>query len=393
MQSESYNPIDVTVDAAKGAIGAVVGSKILGGVGAAIAPKIDPMVQRLIDAGVKPTLGQIARAGQGLGSTILQNVEDRATALPIVGDMISRARSNVDTQFRQGALKQVLDPIGIQLPAGLDTGHAMVDYAQKAVSNAYDKALMRMRMVPDQKLASDVQGLAYSAQNGGLSGPLLKRFKADVANVVARRVQAGGGQLDGNALQSTLSSLRQKAVRFSKAPDAEQQEYGDALGQLADHIENAAARSSPADAVAARDAANEAYAHLVRVEGAAKNATAGDFSPGQLETAVRQGGTRIRGRDVSAGKAIGQDYATAARKVLPSKTGSSGTTERKNTFNPIAWGAGAAMVPGQIAADRLVAPFLTRQATPTAQSLAKLIRAGQPLAAHVAAPLLARATQ
>lgn len=394
LASDAKSAGGTLVDAGVGAVGGAIGGRLLQGLGTAVAPVVNRHVATLLNNGVRPTMGQIARVGQGVASRVIANTEDRATTLPIAGEAITGARDATATQFRRGAVQQALTPIGIRLPDHLETGHGMIHFAQRTISRAYDDALSRMQMVPDGQLAADFTALDQRVQNGGLSPAFQRRLNTEFHGNLMRRVYGNGtGMMDGGELQTTLSSLRQKAQRFGASQDAEQQEYGGVLSEIADHIEAAAARSSPPEAVAARDAANEAYAHLVRVEGAAKNAIEGDFSPAQLDVAVRSGATRVRGRDASAGQALMQDYSTAARRVLSSQTGSSGTAERLSTINPFKWAAGAALAPGQTIADRYLVPALTRQPGPNARRAADLLRLMAPAAGAVASPLAVTATQ
>jgi hypothetical protein len=77
-------------------------------------------------------------------------------------------------------------------------------------------------------------------------------------------------------------------------------------------------------------AADTAYANLVRVEGASKNAlqSGGLFTPGQLGSAVRQADQSVRDRATARGTALMQDLAGAGQSVLGNKVPNSATADR-----------------------------------------------------------------
>jgi hypothetical protein len=395
--TDAHDPIGVAVDAGVGAVGSKIGAAVINRIGSVIAPHISGPLKTLIDAGVRVTPGQAARAASLGGGPIartaagaLAAVEDKATSLPVVGDIITANRARGSEQFVRGAIGKVMSALGRELPEDVPTGHAAVLHAKQALKEAYTSALGQMVMVPDHQLLTEVNNLGQKLADGALDEPHTKRFEQVVRNIVQRRMGAKG--MTGENLKATISELGNKAAKFKGSVIGAEREYGDALMDLAGMLKSAAVRSSPPEAVAELRAADTAYAHYVRVRGAARNATGGVFTPGQLEVAVRAADTSVGKGDTATGQALMQDYATAGRQVLPSHIADSGTAGRKANFNPVAWGLGAAMsLPYGLA--KLGTAALTRTPGPTASQFGRALKLTAPKLGIAAPAAIAQSRQ
>ena len=137
------------------------------------------------------------------------------------------------------------------------------------------------------------------------------------------------GVLLPDSYKMLQSRLTKDAARMTGASDAYQQQGGEALQEIGRILQESARRQNPAFDDAMR-AANEAWAKLVRIEGAATAAkgTEGVFTPGQLLTAVRGADTSVRDRATARGTGLLQDFATSAQNVLGNKVPDSGTAGR-----------------------------------------------------------------
>lgn len=92
-------------------IGAAAGRLIdMGGnfIGTTIAPRLKEGVNRLLNAGVKLTPGQMAGGPA-------QRIEDAATSIPIAGDMISAAQKRSQESFNTAAINEAVEPGGVRL--------------------------------------------------------------------------------------------------------------------------------------------------------------------------------------------------------------------------------------------------------------------------------------
>lgn len=385
------NPNDlggVATGAALGAAGGKIGETAANAFGRAVGPRVSNAMSQLAGK-VRMTPGQVARTGSGPLARMAAGLEDRMSSLPgPTGTRVIAGREAAASDFMRGAINDSLGEIGQQLPDNVPAGHAAVKYLQKAAGKAYDNALSAMKLVPDQTLEDELVPMVENARNGGVSEPMFKEFQKFVSNSVLRRAQ--GGELSGDALKTTLSEINAKARNYSSSSDASQRELGALFNNLADILERGAMRSSPPEAGQALKAADRAYAKAVRIEGAAKNAKGGIFSPGQLMTAIRQADSSVRKRAVAAGEGLMQPYAAAGQELLPSRIGTSGTSERQGLFNPLAWATDLATYYPYRAAEK-IAPSVAQMANRPGNAM--LMQLAKPLEPALQIPASAFAAQ
>ena len=304
--------------AAGAAVGGVL-APVAGAVARVIQPKAstNPQLKMLRDAGVNPTIGQ------ALGGAA-NAVEEKMTSIPIMGDMISRARRNAVEQFNNAAINRTVQPIGESVEG---IGSQAVRDAGDKLSRFYDDTLGRVSGVNlDNQFSQDLGQLQQMAT--GLVPDMQRRFQKTLGDVVMHRVSPSGG-MSPQTYKTVDSELGNIAGRYSKSSVASEQELGDAVSQLQNLLSQNMRRSNPA---VAQDLANadNGWANLVRIEGAAKAAdkSEGVFTPGQLAQAVRNADQSTRKRAVARGSALMQDLATAGQNVLGNKVPNSFTTDR-----------------------------------------------------------------
>lgn len=302
-----------------GAAGGALVPALTAGIGRIVSPAAsrNPELQLLQREGVRPTVGQ-ALGGRWNAT------EEKLQSLPLMGDMISKARNNAREDFNRAALNRVTAPIGTKAS---ETGQAGVQQAGDMVSNAYTQAknqLGNFRL--DRQGVGELQKIRQMADmlpDETARGQFQKLW-GTLANDISPN-----GTIKAEAFKRIDSKLAKEAARFSGAPDAYQQQLGDALGEVRTSITQNALRANP-NAAAMMKAADTAYANLVRVEGASKNAlqTGGFFTPGQLGSAVRQADQSVRDRATARGSALMQDLAGAGQSVLGNKVPNSATADR-----------------------------------------------------------------
>lgn len=302
-----------------GAAGGALVPALTAGIGRIVSPAAsrNPELQLLQREGVRPTIGQ-ALGGRWNAT------EEKLQSLPLMGDMISKARNNAREDFNRAALNRVTAPIGTKAS---ETGQAGVQQAGDMVSNAYTQAknqLGNFRL--DRQGVGELQKIRQMADmlpDETARGQFQKLW-GTLANDISPN-----GTIKAEAFKRIDSKLAKEAARFSGAPDAYQQQLGDALGEVRTSITQNALRANP-NAAAMMKAADTAYANLVRVEGASKNAlqTGGFFTPGQLGSAVRQADQSVRDRATARGTALMQDLAGAGQSVLGNKVPNSATADR-----------------------------------------------------------------
>lgn len=303
------------------AIGAGSGAAVpalIGGIGRVISPNAskNQQLSMLREAGVRPTVGQT------LGGR-WNAAEEKLMSVPIMGDAITSARERARTEFNRAAINRALAPIGQQTD---DVGQAGVARAGDLIGDAYEAAKSQMgNFRLDRQAVGDLRNLSQMAQQ--LPDREAKAF-TNIWQTISSDISPNG-TITASNFKRIDSKLAQEAAKFAGSPDAYQKQLGDAIGELRKTLAGNALRSSP-KAAQAMKAADSAYANLVRVEGASKAAasTSGNFTPGQLLSAVRQSDRSVRDRATARGSALMQDLASAGQNVLGNKVPNSGTADR-----------------------------------------------------------------
>lgn len=285
--------------------------------GRAIAPRIDPNVRSLRDAGVDMTTGQI------LGGTV-RRVEGASTSIPLVGDQIMAAQRRSLESFNRATANRVLEPLGATVPDNIPVGRDMVGYVARQIGQTYDDAIAAARPFgPDQQFAAELQQLGQQF----LTPDSQRIFINWVRNNVVSRIN--NGQLDGQAFQTIKSELGRVGRLYGGSANAAERELADAFTGLQSSLYGLLGRTNPQIEPALR-AADRAYAMSVRMTDAAGRvgATEGVFTPQQLSSAVRNADRSVRHGAYARGDALLQELSDAGRAVLPNTIPDSGTTTR-----------------------------------------------------------------
>jgi hypothetical protein len=294
---------------------------ILRGLARVVSPNASTSadVALLKSEGVRPTLGQ---AAGGWANTL----EERAMSLPIMGDMIRNAREGAREQFNQAAINRATGPIGVKVQgAGTDA----IKEAGDALSAAYNRAADRVGHINfDTPAFNQTLGeLQYMAQRG-LAPQFAEKFDRTLTDVVLRRMSPNGS-IAGADLKVVDSELGKIATRYRNSASATEQEFGEAVAQLQANIRDGMRAASP-EYKAAKDAADEGWKNLIRVEGAGAKAVnqGGIFTPAQLGSAAKTADKSQRKRATARGTATMQDLADAGQSVIGNRVPDSGTAGR-----------------------------------------------------------------
>lgn len=352
-------------------------SPILGALARVVSPKASQNadLDLLRKEGVKPTIGQ------ALGG-FWNKAEEKATSIPIMGDMIAKARRGSVEDFNNATLNKALEPIGERVE-GFD--REAIKEAGDKLSRAYQDAVAGVNHVnfttPNFALKlSELEQLAT-----GLKPDLQPMFTKIIDNVIGTKMSQNGSILgaDLKAVDSTLGKL---AANYRNAPDPFTRELGDAVLQLKTIFMDEVRTAAPAVAAKLKDA-DRGWAWLVRAENAGKRAVnnEGVFTPGQYNFGIRSADKSARGRKSTRGEDIASDLGDAAQSVLGNKYPDSGTAGR--LMNVLT--AGSAMVhPGPMLAAVGGAAMYTK---PVQNALVRLL-ADRPEYAPVVANYLRRLT-
>lgn len=299
-----------------GVLGGAAGAGISRAIGTRTPPRADPNVEALRAEGVQLT------PGQGIGG-LLKTLEDKATSVPIVGDIINAARRRGVEDFNRAAIGRASLP-GQPVQ---EIGREGVANVRQQLGQAYDDVLSR-----SSANALDPQFVQNVASLRSMVASLPEKEQRAFDSFIAREIEqrmAPGGQINAENLQGIKSALGQGVSDFGTSTDAYQRQLGQAMRQLQAEFQDLISRANPRNADDLR-AIDTAYANFKRIQRAASGVGAEDgiFTPAQLKNAAKAMDRSKDKRAFSEGTAVLQDLAEAGQAVLPSKVPDSGTAGR-----------------------------------------------------------------
>ena len=261
--------------------------------------------------------------GQAIGG-IAQRIEDKATSVPVLGDLINSARTKGVESFNRATANKVLEPVGQTVDKGTKAGRGLISEVGDKINAAYDALLPKLQLRTDAQLVDDLAKIEAGTM---MSKDLRKTFSDTIAAKVFGRFE--GEALTGRALKDAESELGQLAASYGRSAMAGERELGKALGEAKGAIKEALSRTNPEHAEALNEI-NRAYAMLLRMENAAGAAGSkeGVFSPAALRAAAKAKDTTRNKRAFARGDALLQDWAEAGEKALGSTMPNSGTADR-----------------------------------------------------------------
>lgn len=301
-----------------------VATPLVAGLGGAVSGVVDPVRQRLANMGISMTPGQTAGGGW-------QTLENKATSLPIIGDLIKSAQQRGVQSFNKAAYDQVLAPLG-QTYSG-PVGQEGVAAVKQTIGDAYNNALGNMTFrATDPQFQADITKLAGMAQ--GLPPQQQQQFMRTLQTQVFGKL-GPQGIMDGQTLKGVQEELGDAARGYNGDASFDNRQLGAAIGEIKNAIDSSLPRYNAPDAVQNLANANAAYANFVRLRGAAGSQGAmnngGIFTPAQLQSAVRAADKSV-GKGASAtGNALMQDFSQDAMGVLGKGYPDSGTAGRLGT--------------------------------------------------------------
>lgn len=307
-----------------GGVLGTLGSAAAKTIGGVLSPVLAPAVQRLKDFGVdQMTSGQLTQGP-------LKFLEDTATSIPLVRDLVQGAQGNSLTSFNRAAVGKTLEPIGEMLPAGVEAGHDAINYAADKLGNVFNSAIAGIgHAAVDSPLVQSFQDADTLLKNA--TPAIQDQFRAITKNNFWDHF-GQNASMPADAMQHATTQLGALSRQFSRTQDPNQQMLGHALDAAVDGIHDWIGRANPA-AAQSLSAARTGWANLVRIEGAAgRGSPTGLFTPANLMAAVKSADSSplIAGsrQAIARGTGLLQGIARDAQQVLPSKVNESGTTPR-----------------------------------------------------------------
>lgn len=352
-------------------LGAVTGSVlpvITGAAARVVRPKTSPQVQQLMKEGVVPT------PGQQIGG-IPQAIEEKATSIPIIGEVIKSSQRMAIRDFNRAGINKVLEPLGQKLPKSMPVGRDAVDYAINQVDDAYNNLLPKLGGQLDDQLTGEINSLRSAITQSNIPEPLRGQFERIIQNEVTGRF-TDAGKASGETIKMIESKLGELAKSYGRG-DYDQQTISGALRETQSALRGMIERTNP-NYSGELSKVNQAYANLMRIQGAASalGAKEGVFTPAQLLRTVKAQDISKNKRAFARGQAKMQEFAEAGKEVLSPTIPSSGTAERYLNaallMNPKAWMSAAAALPVSAMYSRPVTSMITSRpefATPLAQAI------------------------
>lgn len=358
---------------AGGTLAAAIPARIISGA-------TNPNIATLRSAGVTPSTGQL------VGSWF-NDLEQKATSIPGLGNAISAARQRAYDDLNRAAINRSLGHINESLDPKTALGRDAVTEMGDKISTAYNRVLSDPNLI----WQADPQFMQSAARIGvgaNLAPAQFDQFKNLIQQQFAK-VPANGA-IAGETYKEIESKFGKEAAQYMGSGDVDQRKLGQAYKDFQNLMRVQLRKNNPqhADMLSAIDAA---YADAQRVEVAAamQGAKEGVFSPGQLSSAVKSQDKTLRDKAFARGQARMQDLSDAGKSVLGPTVPDSGTAGRLTLTN-LALGAGTLpLVPAYSApAQRALATILASRPQ-VAQPVASLVRSTSPVTTSGLAALLA----
>lgn len=356
----------VAMDAGKGAIAGKAGDMAMKGIAGLLAPSLRPEVSNLAGEGVRPTVGQIYGGRVG-------RIENSLTSYPVVGGLVDDAQRASKMGYDNAGWNRPLKTIE-EAPLPPETyGHDAAKYVKGRFGAGYEGALDGAGLVLDPAIAA-----ALTKVKGGTRLP--PNYADDLESIIQTEIGGpltpGRGAMSGRDYKTMDSRLRSVATGLKgDAKDPYRQMMGRAVDEYRDVLRTGIGEQNPG--LSERlDQLDAGYAQFARLRDAAsRDVIEGLISPGNLRTAVRTGDRSVGKAATATGDAIMQDLARDGSKVFGKSFGNSGTSDRENVRNPVAWGLGALAAPlYRPGVQPAISSFLTAPRDPSAEIIAELLK-------------------
>lgn len=307
---------DPLTSAAIGSGGSAAGQLVGKGIGRTLSG-----FARSPEAALANQMGMRTTFGQDMGG-FTKSVEDAATSMPGVGELVSANRGRGFRDFNRAMFDKAGEPIQASVS---QIGEAGLDDLRQHISGAYDNATAGVRVPLDPQFKADMQAVTRAQR--ALPEDYAMRLDVVGQNRVAPIVDAG--EMTGDVYQQAMRGLKGSRASAGQAAPGFEQEYRDALTLAMDALRGNMTRNGGQSVVDGLSRADTAYRNskiLEKAVQAAKNGTGtGEiqmFTPAQANTAATQSANKFGGPRPFA------DLIDVAQKVLPNRVPDSGTGRR-----------------------------------------------------------------
>ena len=305
----------------------------LGAIGGGSTPLVTGALSRVISSNASKNLqnkllndeGILPTIGQALGGA-WNKTEEKLQSVPILGDMITRARGQANQQFEAAAHNRALAPIGQSIPSNI-SGRDSIVYTENALKDAYDTVLNKIGAIkPDTTFTNNLTSLTDGVNKLLIPKTIKNNFNQALADVQASITQ--NGYMTSESYKMLESTLGQDAKTLGLGNVAETK-VGTAVKQLQLELRDMLNRQAGSSADELK-AVNTGWANFKRVQNAAGKigADTGEFTPAQLQNSIRAlDGSKDKAA-FARGSALMQDLGDAGKTILSGKVADSGTAGR-----------------------------------------------------------------
>jgi hypothetical protein len=244
---------------------------------------IRPEVQRLLDQGIVPTVGQAANPKTALGG-MTRKAEDALMSVRGVGDVVAGSRMRALEEVNRAALNQAMP--GAEKVS--QVGNAGIQEMRDALGSAYDKlyAGKNVTAIPTQLWKGFQQ--AKSSTLLPLNAEGSNAFNAIIKKSFWDRLPMGNTLPADSVKAEMIGDIGKAANKFARSSTMAEQATGEALFNAKNVLQEWLNTATGAKSVASVDAAYKASFTLKK---AAERAAAqgGVFTPYQLLKASKEG--------------------------------------------------------------------------------------------------------
>lgn len=284
--------------------------------GNVIAPKASNAVQMLLKDNIYPTIGMMAREGNTLAGRTISLLEEAATNIPAVGDLIQLAREGTINEYGQAALNRAAKAIGKTVPKEL-SGEEAVGWVKNELSNAYNNLVPSLNFSVTSKFVNDAGDVLKGLNIPSSRTELVNDWNAIFKDNIAKLMDANG-EINGRNLQAAVSNLGDIGSTMMRATDAFERRVGVGVMKLRGKLLDNLAAQNPAKAKELKNL-NKGWAQEIRLQKATAGA-GGVLTPQSLDRAVASFAKGQRQGPLA-------DLARAGR-IIPSRLPDSGTSGR-----------------------------------------------------------------
>lgn len=308
---------DPLTGATLASIGSAGGQGVAKGLGAATGGiKLDKAVQTLRDRNIPLTTGQT------LGG-FANAVEDKATSLPLVGDLIKARRMDGVDAFNRAAFDEATALSGRQTDSVSEAGIRQIQ--DEIIPQQYDRALSGQRFQADEQFGDDIAGRLATAEK------LPTKVAEDTNFALKEGISpyvGEAGDFDGRGIQRIFQEMQTRGSKLARSQEVSGGDGANVLRGAVDDLGELVNRQAPEVMPAFRDANTTFGNSQILQDAVAKGLNnGGKFTPAQLGMATRANAKKFGGKHARPERPF-YDLQRSAQDVLPSSIPDSGTAGR-----------------------------------------------------------------